>query len=171
MAQQCLNHANIDILFEQMSGEAVPQRMWRHALLDARGLGGGTDGATELTGRQRFDRVAARKQPASRQQQAAPPALPPPDAQQFEQLWRQHCMAVPRFREGRLLPPLPRSTRNSMRLESMSPTLSATTSETRSPAPQGSGLWPARGQAPRWRMPPCTSAPVPRAAEGLLPRR
>src|SRR5215831_16834304 len=94
MAQQCLNHANIDILFEQMSGEAVPQRMWRHALLDARGLGGGTDGATELTGRQRFDRVAARKQPASRQQQAAPPALPPPDAQQFEQLWRQHCVAV-----------------------------------------------------------------------------
>ena len=32
-------------------------------------------------------------------------------------------------------PPLPRSTRSSMRLESISPTLRATTSETRSPAP------------------------------------
>ena len=57
-------------------------------------------------------------------------------------------MAVPRFREGRLLPPLPRSTRSSMRSESMSPTFNATTSETRNPAPHGSGLWPARGQAP-----------------------
>ena len=44
-------------------------------------------------------------------------------------------MAVPRFREGGLLPPLPRSTRSSLRSESISPTLSATTSETRSPAP------------------------------------
>jgi hypothetical protein len=35
-----------------------------------------------------------------------------------------------------------------MRSESISPTLSATTSETRSPTPHGSGLWPARGQAP-----------------------
>src|SRR5215813_12053472 len=113
-----------------------------------RSLGGGVDGTTELASRQWFDRVAAGKQPASRQQQAAPPPLAPPGAQQFEQLRRQHRMAVPRFREGRLLPPLPRSTRNSMRSESISPTLSATTSETRSPAPHGSGLWPARGQAP-----------------------
>src|SRR5215469_5842992 len=35
----------------------------------------------------------------------------------------------------RSLPPLPRSTRSSMRSESISPTLSVTTSETRSPAP------------------------------------
>src|SRR5207244_8164173 len=92
------------------------------------------------TGRQRLDRVAARKQPAARQQQAAPPPLAPPDAQQFEQLRRQHCMAV--------LPPLPRSTRSSMRSESTSPSLSATTSEARSSAPHGSGLRSARGQAP-----------------------
>jgi hypothetical protein len=32
-------------------------------------------------------------------------------------------MAIPRFREGRLLRPLPRSTRSSMRLGSISPTL------------------------------------------------
>ena len=48
MTQKSLNHANIDILLEQMRGEAVPQRVWRDALLDPRGLGGGTDGAAEL---------------------------------------------------------------------------------------------------------------------------
>src|SRR5215472_9120202 len=58
--QKCLNHTNIDILFEQMRGEAVPQRMWRDALLDPRGLGGGVDGTTELASRQRFDRVCGR---------------------------------------------------------------------------------------------------------------
>ena len=54
--------------------------------LDPRGLGGGVDGTTELAGRQRFDRVAAGKQPASPQQQAAPTPLPPPGAQQLKQL-------------------------------------------------------------------------------------
>jgi hypothetical protein len=45
-----LDHANIDILLEEMRGEAVPQRVWRHALLDPRGLGGGTHSAAELAG-------------------------------------------------------------------------------------------------------------------------
>jgi hypothetical protein len=36
-------------------------------------------------------------------QQAAPPPLPPPGAQQFEQLRRQHRVTIPRFREGRLV--------------------------------------------------------------------
>src|SRR5882762_9653299 len=107
----------------------------RHSLLDPGGLGGGVDGAVELTGRERLDRVAARKQPAPRQQYAAAPAFHPPITQQLKQLRRQHGVAVPRFREGRLLRPLPCSTRNSMRSVSISPTLSATTSETRSPAP------------------------------------
>ena len=86
MAQKCLKHANIDILLEEVRGETVPQCVWRHALLDPGGLGSGTDSAAELAGRQRLDRVAAGKQPASRQQQAAPPPLPPPGAQQLEQL-------------------------------------------------------------------------------------
>src|SRR6516164_6161359 len=68
VAQERLDHANIDILLEEVRGEAVPQCVWRHALLDPSGLGGGADGAAELAGRQRLDRVAARKQPASRQQ-------------------------------------------------------------------------------------------------------
>src|SRR5215472_12443951 len=86
MAQKCLDHANIDILLEEVRSETVPQRVWRDALLDPGGLGGGTDSSAELAGRQRLDRVAAWKQSASRQQQAAPPPLPPPGAQQFEQL-------------------------------------------------------------------------------------
>jgi len=63
----------------------------------------------------------------SRQQQVAPPTLRPPGAQQLEQLRRQHRVTI--------LGPLPRSTRSNMRSESASPTLSATTSEMRSPAP------------------------------------
>src|ERR1700751_296452 len=94
VTQKSLNHANIDILLEQMRGEAVPQRVWRHALCDPRGLGGGADNAAELPGRQRLDRVAPWKPPASRQQQAAPTPLPPPGPPQFEQLRGHARMAV-----------------------------------------------------------------------------
>jgi hypothetical protein len=45
-----LDYANINILLEEVRGEAVPQRVRRHALLDPRGLGRGTDGAAELAG-------------------------------------------------------------------------------------------------------------------------
>src|SRR5215468_1762124 len=38
---------------EEVGGETVPQRVGRHALLDPRGLAGGTDGAAELADRQR----------------------------------------------------------------------------------------------------------------------
>ena len=55
MAQQCLDHANIDILLEEVRGKAVPQRVRRHALGDPRGLGGAADNAAELPGRQRLD--------------------------------------------------------------------------------------------------------------------
>src|SRR5246127_1757208 len=68
VAQKRLNHANIDILFQQMRGEAVPQRMWRDALLDPRGLGGGVDGTTELAGRQRVGRGTGGEKPAPPQQ-------------------------------------------------------------------------------------------------------
>src|SRR5260370_1069356 len=94
VTEQRLDHANIDTLLEKMGGKAVPQRVRRHVLLDPPRLGGGMDGTTELTGRQRLDRVAAGKQPASRPQQAVPPALAPPDAQQPEQLRRQRWMTA-----------------------------------------------------------------------------
>ena len=148
MAEQNLDDADVSVLFQQVRGKAVAQCVRRHTLLDPCGIGRGVDGAVELAGGERLERIAAGKQPASRQQHTQVTTLSPPGAQQFEQLRRQHGVAVPRFREGRLLRPLPCSTRSSMRSEATSPTLRATTSETRSPAPHGSGLRPARGQAP-----------------------
>src|ERR1700726_3085110 len=38
--QEQLDLSEIGILIEQVGGEAVAQRMWRHPLLDARSLGG-----------------------------------------------------------------------------------------------------------------------------------
>ena len=71
-----------------MGGKAVPQGVRRDSLFDPSGLGGGMDGAIELSGRERLDRVAARKQPAPRQQHAELAALSPLGAQQLEQLRR-----------------------------------------------------------------------------------
>src|SRR5262249_62350546 len=72
----------------------MPQRMRRHAFLDPGGLGSGMDGTVELAGRERVNRIAAREKPAPRQQHAQAAALPPPGAQQPEQLRRPHGTAV-----------------------------------------------------------------------------
>src|SRR5215471_16323673 len=50
VAQQHLDHANVDALLEQMGGEAVPQRVRRDALGEARQIFGRGDGPIELTG-------------------------------------------------------------------------------------------------------------------------
>src|SRR6202022_2199449 len=39
VSEQDLDHANVDVLFEQMRREAVPQRVRRHALGDSRQSG------------------------------------------------------------------------------------------------------------------------------------
>ena len=65
------------------------KRVRRHALGDSRQVLGGVHGAVELPGRHRIDRVLARKQPGLR------PRRPPPFAQQFEQLRREHDVAIP----------------------------------------------------------------------------
>src|SRR5271166_4606031 len=89
VSEQHLDHANIDVLLEQMRGEAVPQGMRRYALGDPRHVRGGGHGPVELTGRHRVDRVLAGKQPDLRSRR------PPPVAQQFEQLRREHNVAIP----------------------------------------------------------------------------
>ena len=89
MSEQHLNHANIDVLLEQMGGEAVPQGVRRHALGDARQARGGVHGAPKLAGGHRVDRVLAGEEPRLR------PRRPPPRAQQFEQLRREHHVPVP----------------------------------------------------------------------------
>src|SRR5215467_11830164 len=54
VAEQHLDDADVGILFQEMGGEAMPQCMRRDPLLDPGGLGGGVDGAVELTGRERL---------------------------------------------------------------------------------------------------------------------
>src|SRR4051812_11154008 len=66
MAEQNLDHSDIDVLLEQMGCEAVPQRMHGHRLADLGQAGGGMAGAIELARRHRLYGVAPRKQPALR---------------------------------------------------------------------------------------------------------
>ena len=58
MTEQCLDHPDIDTALKQVGGEAVAQRVRRHPRPDPGGLRRGVDGAVELTGRERVDRVA-----------------------------------------------------------------------------------------------------------------
>ena len=152
VAEQRLDHADVDALLEQVGGEAVPQRVRRHPLGDPGGLGGGVDDAAELAGRQRLDRVAAGKQPAARQQQAAPSPLAPPGAQQFEQLRRQHRVAV--------LASLAALDAQQHALGIDIADLERDDFRDAQPGAVGGG-----------EAPPCTSAPMPPAAAASPPRR
>src|SRR6266511_2811999 len=87
-SEQHLNHANIDVLLQEMGGEAVPQRMRRHVLLDPGRLRSRVAGAGKLTCGDRLEWIAAREQPAPRA------ADQPPITQQIEQTRRQHRVAV-----------------------------------------------------------------------------
>src|SRR6478736_9879457 len=79
VAQQHLDHADVDALFEEMRSEAVPQGVRRYALGDSRRSLCSGDGAVELTGGHRVDRVLAGKVPD------LTPRRLPPVAQQFKE--------------------------------------------------------------------------------------
>src|SRR5512143_1353708 len=64
VAEQHLDDADVCVLLQEVRGEAVPQGVRRHPLLDPGSLGGGMDSAVELAGRQRLDRITAWEQPA-----------------------------------------------------------------------------------------------------------
>ena len=68
--EQDLDHPDIDVLLQQMRGEAVPQGVQGHALVDLGHLGRGMAGAIELARRHRVDRVRGRET-------ASPAAVPP----------------------------------------------------------------------------------------------
>src|SRR4029077_14229458 len=64
VAEQDLDDTDVDVLVEQVSGEAVPQGVRRDALGDARQARGGVDGAPKLAGGHRVDRVPAGEEPS-----------------------------------------------------------------------------------------------------------
>jgi hypothetical protein len=68
VAEQDLDDADVGVLFQQVCGEAVPQRMWRYPFLDPGSLGGGVDGAVELTGREWFDRLFPGRNPVAQRE-------------------------------------------------------------------------------------------------------
>jgi hypothetical protein len=121
VAEQDLDYADVNLLFEQVSGEAVPQGVRRDSLGDARRLRRGVNGAHELAGRHRVDWVPAGEEPGLEPRRA------PPFAQQFEQLRRKHHVAVPL--------PLALLDPQRHRWLSISDTLRFATSDTRRPAP------------------------------------
>ena len=57
MPKQDLDHTDVDLLLEQMGGEAVPKCVERDALVDPSRLRRGVTGTVELACRQRADRV------------------------------------------------------------------------------------------------------------------
>ncbi len=94
MAEQRLENADVDLLFEQVSCEAVAKRVHRHPLVDAGRQGGGLNSAIELARAQRLDRVEARKQPAAVEHLALCPGDPPPHTQPLQQQAEQVKIVV-----------------------------------------------------------------------------
>jgi len=122
MSEQNLDQTHIGFLFEQVGGKAVAQCVRRHSLLDRRPIGSGMNDAIELPRRQRQQRITAREQPERGPGDAIP------IAQQLQQPRGKHCKAI-------LAPLALLDAQQHARSESMSDTFSATTSETRNPAP------------------------------------
>ena len=71
MTEQNLNHTHIDVLFQEMGGKTVPQRVQRHFLLDAGSLSGSMTSAIELA---RGDRLRPDRGLETTSLEAAPPA-------------------------------------------------------------------------------------------------
>ena len=78
--EQHLDGPDIDLLFQQMGGETVPQGVHRHPLVDLGELGGSVDGPVELPCAERLDRVQPRKQRAAVEHLALGASDFPPDA-------------------------------------------------------------------------------------------
>ena len=94
MAEQDLDHPDVDLLFQQVGGEAVAQGVHRNPLVDPGRPGGGVDGTIELPGAQGLDWVQPGEQPATVEHLALRPGNPPPEPQAFEEDRREHGVAV-----------------------------------------------------------------------------
>src|SRR5215471_551262 len=97
MAQQRLDDSDIGAALQQVGREAVPQRVQRHALLDAGRLSRLMEQPIELPGRHRLAAALAGKQPAflhRRSGNVTRWARLPPLSQQIEHLGREHDIAI-----------------------------------------------------------------------------
>src|SRR3954452_17813962 len=86
--EQHLDHADVDVLLQQVGCEAVAQRVRRDPLGDPGPVSGGMDRAVELTRGARVERVLSGEQPDLR------PGDPPPVTQEFEPPRREHRKAI-----------------------------------------------------------------------------
>src|SRR5512145_2153832 len=86
--EQHLDHTDVDLLLQEMGGEAVPERVERDALVDPGHLRCGMAGTVELAWRQWVDPIAPREQPALW------PRRLPIGAQQLEQMLGEHHIAI-----------------------------------------------------------------------------
>src|SRR5712692_3571505 len=79
VAEQHLDHSDIDVLFQKMGGKAVPECVRRYPLVDPGHVGSRMTGAIELARGERIDGVLPGKQPPLW------PARLAPSPQQLEQ--------------------------------------------------------------------------------------
>ena len=94
VAEQDLNDADVDLLFEEVSRKTVSQDMHRDWLVDLGGECGGVDGPVELAGTDRLDRVQSREQLAALKHLALGTGDSPPAAQALKQHGGKHGVAV-----------------------------------------------------------------------------
>ena len=90
VAQQHLDHADIDALFEQVSGKRMAQSVRTHALMDPGELGRLMHGAVQLSRRDRIGAAAAWEQPAIGEHHPAALAFAPPLTKQIQQVRGKH---------------------------------------------------------------------------------
>ena len=94
MAQQHLDDANVDLLLQQVGGEAVAQDVGRHALVDLGCISCLVDSAVELTRSHRVDRVQPGDEPAIAANLALGMTQTPPGAKTFQQHRAEHGIAI-----------------------------------------------------------------------------
>src|SRR3546814_13113759 len=94
VSEQSLYDADVDAVLEQVGGKAVAQGVRPDALVDIGRLSRLDDDAVELAGADRGRGTLPREEPALRKQHALLPSGAPPVAQQQEQAFGQHGIAV-----------------------------------------------------------------------------
>ena len=94
VAQQDLDHADVDLALQQVGGKGVAQRVRGHALGDAGSRGGVVHGAIEPPSAQWLHHIQPREEPAAGQDLALGMADTPPGTQPLQHHRAEHGVAV-----------------------------------------------------------------------------